>query len=159
MKLKKRKKGSRMNGHGMGTHGHGSRKKWLGSGHRGGKGMAGTGKRADHNKTRVLALYGTDYFGKQGMTSKGTKKKKVKFMNLDFIERNYDSLLKKFGKKDILELDGYKILGDGDILRKVQIKAKSASKSAVEKIKKAGGKIELTSSSEETEKEVSEDKE
>ena len=30
------------------------------------RGMAGTGKRADHNKTRVLALYGTDYFGKQG---------------------------------------------------------------------------------------------
>jgi large subunit ribosomal protein L15 len=132
-----------MHGHGMGTHGHGSRKKWLGSGHRGGKGMAGTGKRADHNKTRILALYGTDYFGKQGITSKGSKRDKTKFMNLDFIERNYLGLMKKFGKKEILELDGYKILGDGEITIKVHIKAKSASKTAVEKIKKAGGKLEL----------------
>ncbi len=143
MSIKKRKKSSRMHGHGMGTHGHGSRKKWLGSGHGGGCGMAGTGKRADHNKTRILALYGTDYFGKQGITSKGTKRRKLKFMNLDFIQRNYDSLIKKFGKKDVIELDGYKILGDGDLTIKVSVKAKCASKSAIEKVKKAGGKLEL----------------
>lgn len=146
MSLKKRKKSSRMHGHGMGTHGHGSRKKWLGSGHKGGKGMAGSGKRANHNKTRILALYGTDYFGKQGITSRGTKRDKTKFMNIDFIERNYSSLLKKFGKKDILELEGYKILGDGEISIKVHIRAKSASKSAIEKIQKAGGKIETINS-------------
>ena len=94
MSLKRRRKSSRMHGHGMGTHGHGSRKKWLGSGHKGGKGMAGSGKRANHNKTRILALYGTDYFGKQGITSRGTKRDKTKFMNIDFIGRNYSSLLK-----------------------------------------------------------------
>lgn len=145
-----------MHGHGMGTHGHGSRKKWLGSGHGGGCGMAGTGKRADHNKTRILALYGTDYFGKQGITSRGSKRDKTKFMNLDFIERNYLGLMKKFGKKDVLVLDGYKILGDGEITIKVSIKARYASKTAIEKIQKSGGKLELTS--ERADKEVKAEK-
>jgi len=68
MKIKKRKKSLRMHGHGMGTHGGGARKKRKGSGHRGGKGMAGTGKRADHKKTLITKLYGNKYFGKQGVT-------------------------------------------------------------------------------------------
>ena len=53
MRTKTRKKSSRMHGKGMGTHGGGARKKRKGSGHRGGKGMSGSGKRADHKKTLV----------------------------------------------------------------------------------------------------------
>jgi large subunit ribosomal protein L15 len=62
MKIKKRKKSTRMHGRGMGTHGGGARKKRKGSGHRGGIGMAGTGKRADQKKTLILKLYGNNYF-------------------------------------------------------------------------------------------------
>ena len=76
MKIKKRKKSSRMHGKKMGTHGWGARKKHKKSGHKGGKGMSGSGKRADHKKSLVIKLYGHKYFGKQGITSKGTKKDK-----------------------------------------------------------------------------------
>jgi ribosomal protein L15 len=53
-------------------------------------------------------------------------------------------LKKKYGEKDgTLNLKGYKILGDGEITQKIIIKAESASKSAIEKIEKVGGKIIL----------------
>jgi len=39
--------------------------------------------------------------------------------------------------------DGVKILGTGDLEKKVSVKASAASKSAVEKIQKAGGSFEL----------------
>ena len=52
----KRKKVSRMHGRGMGTHGWGARKKHKKSGHRGGTGMSGTGKRADNKKTLITKL-------------------------------------------------------------------------------------------------------
>src|SRR3989344_5304199 len=112
-KTKKRRKSTRMHGHGMGTHGGGARKKRKGSGHRGGKGMAGSGKRADHKKTLVTKLYGHGYFGKQGITSKGTQKDKGDRINLWEIEANLDSFCKKTSKGYECDLKGYKILGDG----------------------------------------------
>ena len=80
IKTKKRKKSSRYHGRKRGTCGTGARKKMKGSGHRGGKGMAGTGKRADQKKTLILKLYGHDYFGKQGITSKKTERDKNLFL-------------------------------------------------------------------------------
>ena len=76
MKTKKRKKSSRQQGKGMGTHGTGARKKKRDSGHKGGKGMSGSGKRADHKKTLITKKFGGKYFGKQGITSRGTKRDK-----------------------------------------------------------------------------------
>src|SRR3990172_3176671 len=95
-RTKKRKKVSRMRGRGQGTHGWGARKKHKKSGHRGGKGMAGTGKRADQKKTLVTKLYGHGYFGKQGITSKGTERDKRLRINLKDIEYN----LEKYGKNE-----------------------------------------------------------
>ena len=150
-KTKKRKKASRMHGRGQGTHGWGARKKHKKSGHRGGKGMAGTGKRADQKKTLITKLYGHGYFGKQGITSKGTKKDKRLRMNLENLELNIESLIKKgiakkTGKGVEIDLSKYKILdvSRGYILKnKLIIKAAEASKSASEKVKKAGGEILL----------------
>ena len=142
-KTHKRKKSSRQHGRGMGTHGTGARKKKRHSGMAGGKGMAGSGKRADQKKTLITKLYGHGYFGKQGITSKKTKRDTRKRINLKEIEFN----LNKYGKKkgDIFEIDlsSYKILGDGEVKNKLIIKAKEASKSAIEKVKKAGGEIKL----------------
>lgn len=118
--------------HGRRTCGY-SAKLHKGSGNKGGKGMAGTGKRADQKKTLVIKLYGNKYFGKQGITSKKTAKKKRKFVNLENIE-------KKFSAGEI-DLSEYKVLGNGEISKKFVIKAKAASASAIEKIKKAGGEI------------------
>jgi len=131
MKLKKTKKMRKMRGSRL--HGH-AEKKHKGSGNRGGKGMAGTGKRADHRKTWVIR-YKYPYFGKKGFTSKKTQKKKQNIINLNQIQNNY--------KPGELDLSKYKILASGEIKNKFIIKAESASKSAISKIEKAGGKILL----------------
>jgi large subunit ribosomal protein L15 len=136
MKIKKKKKSK--NQRGRTTHGHGARKKWKKSGHKGGVGMAGTGKRADHKKTLVIKLYGNKYFGKQGITSRSTKKDKRMRINIADIERN----IGKFYQKDgWLDLSKYKVLGDGELSKKLKIKALSFSDSAKSKIEKIGGEI------------------
>lgn len=142
-KTHKRKKVSRMHGRKMGTHGTGCRKNKRGSGQRGGVGMAGTGKRADQLKTLVTKLYGNDYFGKQGVTSRGTKRDKRKRINLIDIQRNLDCIGKKTAKGWEINLEEYKILGNDKVNEKLIITAKEASESAIESVKKAGGDIIL----------------
>jgi len=129
-KTKKRKKSPRQMG--SRTHGHGAMKR--GSGHRGGVGMAGTGKRADHKKTLMNKLYGNKYFGKQGITSKRTAKRKLKTINIR-------KILEKFAGKKEIKLKEFKILGDGEIDKAIVVHAKAFTKSAKEKIEKAGGKV------------------
>jgi len=140
MKLKRRHKVSRM--HGRGTHGWGARKKHMGSGHRGGVGMAGTGKKAGQKIMHIQKMYGTEYFGKSGITSRKTKREKNYVYNLGYIEANLETLKKKFGNKEgIIDLSDYKILGEGEITSKLTIKARAISAGAKEKIEKAGGKV------------------
>ncbi len=143
IKTHKRKKSSRMNGRGRGSHGWGERKKHKKKGHRGGKGMSGTGKRADQKKTLITKLYGNKYFGKQGITSKKTEKNQEKKINLETIENNLESYGKKQGDKWEINLKSYKILGTGEVKNKLIIRANKASKSAIEKVKKRGGEIQL----------------
>lgn len=143
IKTHKRRKSSREHGRGAGSCGWGFRKKHKKKGHKGGVGMSGTGKRADQKKTLVLNLYGNKYFGKQGITSRGTERDKRRRINLHTIENNLESYGKKEGDKWIINLEDYKILGEGEIKTKLVIKAKEASESAIEKVKKAGGEIKL----------------
>lgn len=139
-KTKKSRKSVRKRGT---TNYHGARKKWKSSGHKGGSGMAGTGKRADHKKSLIIKLYGNSYFGKQGITSRGTLRKKNNVMNLRDIEKNYDNLLKKHGKNGTIVLKSYKILGEGELTRKILIKASGFSENAKKLIEKAGGEAIL----------------
>ena len=144
-----------MHGKGMGTHGWGARKKHKKSGHRGGVGMAGTGKRGDQKKTLVIKLYKGKYFGKQGITSKGTKKDKRDRINLQTIEQNIKTYVKKGIAKKIsggfeVELKNYKILGSSKkymVKNKLIIKSKEASQTAIDKVKEKGGKINFTQKS------------
>jgi large subunit ribosomal protein L15 len=136
MKLKKTRKSKRMRGKGMGTHGWGARKKHMGSGHRGGVGMAGSGKMSGHRFSQIISLYGKGYLGRAGFTSKSTKKKKEKVLNLRDISNHLEALKKEYLKGDSLELKEYKILGEGTIKEKLNIKAKSFSESAREKQEK-----------------------
>ena len=133
MKTKKRKKSTRFRG--SHTHGRGGKKKARGSGHRGGVGMAGTGKRADQRKTLVLNLK-EKYFGKS-KTLRREKKPKLKTINLCQISEMFSSNQKE------INLKKYKILADGEISAPAKIIASAASRSAVEKVKKAGGEIIL----------------
>jgi len=146
--LKKRKKNSRMRG--GANYGWGFKKKNRGSGHKGGVGMAGTGKRASQKVQYgqiVAREHGFEkYFGKRGYTSASTYERPNMVINLADLQRNHS------GEKEI-KLEGYKILGEGEGF-KATIFAKSASKSAVEKMNKAGGKLVLSDSSEEKEEKV-----
>ena len=88
--ITKRKKNTRQRG--SKTHGWGAKKKHRGAGNRGGRGKAGTGKRADQKKPTILKKYGRSYFGKFGF--KKPNKKNIKAINLEYLEKNFDELLK-----------------------------------------------------------------
>ena len=116
IKTHKKRKTGKYRGKRMGTYGRGARKKAKGSGHRGGKGMSGTGKRADQKKTLVLKLYGNSYFGKQGVTSRKTQRDKSDKINIQDIEMNLENYIskgiaKKTQKGFEIDLKSYKILG------------------------------------------------
>lgn len=130
-----------MHGRKMGSHGWGARKKHKKTGHRGGKGMSGSGKRADHKKTLVNKLYGHNYFGKQGITSRASEHDKRLRINLSQIQNNLETYGKKTTKGWEISLTKYKILGTGEVTEKLFITCLEASKSAIEKVKKAGGEI------------------
>jgi large subunit ribosomal protein L15 len=137
IRIKKRKKAKRI--HGSNSYGRGARGKGRKSGEHGGGGMSGSGKKADHKKSLVIKLHGNKYFGKQGITSKSTKRDKSKQINLARIQDNFDSLMKKYGKDNVLILKGFKVLGEGELKEKITIKAYAFTKSAKEKIEKIGG--------------------
>jgi len=132
VKVHKRTKNSRIRG--ARTVGWGFRQKHKGHGNKGGFGKAGTGKRADHKKQSAEQAVKGKYFGKQGDTSRGTKRVKYKKINLKDIKANF------VGEK--IDLSKHKILGTGDGF-KAEITALAATKGAIEKMEKAGGKIIL----------------
>jgi len=146
MKTHVRKKQTRNHGRGMGTCGSGARKNKRKSGNKGGCGMSGTGKRADHKKTLITKLYGHSYFGKQGVTSRGTKRdtrQRIKLAQIvsNLINFEKKGICKKTTKGFEIDLSKYKILSDGEVKEKLFIKASGASKQAIEKVKAAGGEI------------------
>ncbi len=151
IKIKRKKKSKKLLGKGMGGHGHGARKKAKGSGHHGGVGMSGSGKRADHKKTLITKLYHGKYFGKKGKTSIGTKRDTRKRINLQSIMLNLERYGKQTKKGFEINLENYKILGTGEVSKKLTIYAKEASKSAIEKVESAGGRIILPSKKEKSE--------
>lgn len=130
------------------TAGWGARKKHKGKGSRGGKGMAGTGKRADQKKSFILKKFGKEYFGKRGFVSLKSQKKSKK-INLDQLNEMLpllikNELAKKIGQEVKVDLKkaGYgKLLGRGKVTMKYLIKVDSFSKNAQEKIEKFGGSI------------------
>ena len=143
----KRKKITRYRG--SQTHGGGSKKKRRGAGNRGGRGMAGSGKRADQKKPTILKLYGNSYFGKKGFDSK--IKKNIKTISIQTIENKLYNWLKKGTLKkegnlikiNLTEMGYNKLLATGSPKNKLEIDVKYASKKAVEKIQKSGGKINV----------------
>jgi large subunit ribosomal protein L15 len=134
-KLRKirKKRGSRTQGYGrVGQH----RKK-------GSRGMRKVG-RHKHGWSYVIR-YEPDYFAKKGFTSPKSLKQKTKVINvkkLDEIAERF-SVEKEKGEVLVdLESLGYtKLLGSGKITKPLIVKVPSCSKSAAEKIKKAGGQI------------------
>lgn len=143
MKSKVRKlRGSR-------THGWGSPKKHRGSGSRGGRGMAGSGKKGQQKviKLRKLGLF------KLGKTQFKRPLKTITndiIINLSQITAKLDIFTKEgiatkekeSYKIDLTKTQYTKVLGTGSLSHKLKIKAAKFSEKAVEKIKAAGGDIE-----------------
>ena len=149
MTVNKRKKNVRQRGHT--THGWGSMKKRRGAGNRGGRGMAGSGKRADQKKPSILKEFGNAYFGKKGFVKHN--KKIIKAVNISYLEEQIPKLVsKKLIKKEtkgytvnLKDLGYNKLIGSGKVKEKFIITVDAASKKAVDKVKKAGGEVILPS--------------
>ncbi len=142
MTVNKRKKSNRMRA--SQTHGWGAKKKHRGAGNRGGRGMAGSGKRADQRKPSILKEYGNTYFGKLGFTRPQKMIHKDVTINLYFLDQNADKLGKKesdFYVIDLNELGYTKLLGTGTVTRKYKVICNKISKKAEEKIKKLNGEV------------------
>lgn len=121
-------------------------KKGRGAGNRGGKGMAGSGKRADQKKPSIINEYGNTYFGKKGFAGRSPVYNTI---NVEFLDKKLDALVKS-GKAelkdnvytiDLLKINAEKLLGKGNTKKKMRVTAEMASKSAIEKVKKAGGEV------------------
>ena len=145
MTVNKRKKSNRYRG--SKTHGCGSMKKRRGAGNKGGRGMAGSGKRADSKKP---SLWGERYFGKFGFKSKSTAD--IRPVNIEYLEANIGKLSMQNAavkENDMYSIDleklGFnKLLGSGKVLNKYRVRVSYASKKAIEKVKGRGGEVILT---------------
>ena len=131
MAFNKRKKNSRHKG--SHTHGWGSKKKHRNSGNRGGFGMAGTGKRADHKKSQILHLYGTSYFGKKGFHLPQGTRKVIRAMNIADLPAQKEV--------NLAELGYDKLLSKGLVKGPVKVIVAACSAKAKAKIEKAGGQV------------------
>lgn len=151
---------------GTNSHGWGHKKKHRGAGHRGGKGLSGTGARGDAQKAGMLAgskkflqkvaaqrgvtvksivRIGSSYFGKNGFTS--IQKKNSNVLSISYIENNYDRLVaEKIIEKDTINTVtlGYdKVLGRGKFTRKLTIICNEISSTAKAQVEAAGGKVQV----------------
>ncbi len=122
------------------TCGGGSHKKRRGKGNRGGSGKAGGCK----HKWSWIVKYAPNHFGRRGFKIPKAVKKEYEIINVGEIEENLEKFLKngianeKKGKI-VVNLSGYKVLGEGKITKPLIIKALAFSSSALEKIRNAGG--------------------
>lgn len=128
------------------THGGGARKKRRGAGSRGGRGHAGSGKRAGHMKMKYVKA--GHILGRHGFTSKS--RTVVKAVNVGYFTADRVAKLVKQGKAhkegnvyavDLAELGYTKLLGTGTTSAKLKLTVESCSAGAAEKVAAAGGEV------------------
>ncbi len=127
------------------THGGGHRKKRRGAGSRGGRGNAGTGKKAGQKKAGIAPrLGGKGFFMHRS-------KEKPRTVNLSYftLSRLEGMIQAKLALKDakgysveLATLGFDKLLGSGSITIPIKFTAKQWSGKAAEKVAVAGGSIE-----------------
>ena len=117
--------------------------KTSGKGHKGAKARSGGGKRPGFEGGQ-MPLYRR--VPKRGFTNVfGTEYAEVNVERLDVFENGATVDAAALLEKKIIrkELDGVKILGGGELTKKLTVKAAKFSGSAKEKIEAAGGKAEV----------------
>lgn len=155
MTVNRRKKSVRCRG--SQTHGGGAKKKRRGGGHRGGRGMAGTGKRGDSRKPSIWA---TDYFGKKGFKKKN--KETINAINIKTVEERMPGWVmeKKAEVKsgayhvDLGKLGYNKLIGSGSLTKNVHVVVERATQGAIDAVKESGGDVEVTMKEEEPKKQA-----
>jgi large subunit ribosomal protein L15 len=128
------------------TCGGGNAKKRRGAGHRGGRGLAGTGK---NKKTKYdwARKHLPDHLGRRGFKMPQAVMREEKIMNVQDLDQKIDfycekGLAEKKGDTIFVELGKIgisKVLGKGTVRRKLNVSAPSFSESAIQKIESAGG--------------------
>jgi large subunit ribosomal protein L15 len=109
--------------------GAGNIKNRRGSGDKGGVGRGGR----KHKMTYLLV------YERQSLAHKGFspfRRKELKEIDLNSISKK---IQESNEQRPVIELNGYKVLGDGRVERPVVVKASGFSKTAEKKIKDAGG--------------------
>jgi len=149
MVVRKKKKSRKLRG--STSHGWGFSKRHRGKGSRGGHGFAGVGKRGAQKETYYLSL-GIEPIGKYGISVKPRCiKVLVKAINLkELCERLEFWIAQKSIEKsadtykiDLTKLGYTKLLADGKVTKKLNIKCKSCSAKAKQKVEAAGGAVSL----------------
>lgn len=138
-------RGSR--GCGFGTQKH------RGAGSRGGRGMAGS----KTHKWSFVSKYMPDHIGSRGFKRPLQITRDVNTINVGELNNGLNQLLEGGmaelkDKKYIINLKemGYdKLLGSGNVTKPMEVTVDKSSESAVQKIEKAGGKVQLSSISQE----------
>ncbi len=163
--LRKAKKSRKLRGTRYNGRGYNDRNR--GAGCRGGRGNAGSGKRADQKKTRLINAKVHNGYKPRSYGFNSLKQrfhKDIKTINLVDLEKFFEYYVKnnvfeKSGdlvKADLRKLGIDKLLGSGRIEHKFEITVDYASEKAVKKVEEAGGKVILLKSSEESSEETSE---
>lgn len=126
------------------THGHG-KKATRGAGKRGGRGNAGLHK----HKFVYMLKYLPDHFGRHGFKRHPTLTRFEVSINVGDLPEKFGNIIGDASKIATpinlnLSEQGYdKLLGAGKLSIPLNITVAKASKKAIEKIKSAGGKVEL----------------
>lgn len=129
------------------THGWGSMKKHRGGGHKGGRGMAGTGRKADSKKPSIWS--NPDYFGRHGFVKYNARI--ITAVNVVDIDEKIERYVAEKKAKlengtyfiDLKDIGFNKLLGKGKATKKLKITCSYASKKAIESVKNAGGEVIL----------------
>ena len=126
------------------THGYGRIGQHRGAGSKGHRKVG----RHKHLWSYVVK-YEPDYFGKHGFTSPQSLKRKENTINIKQLNELTTQTASEKGKThiDLTSLGYTKLLGTGKITKALTVTVPSCSKTAEEKIKKAGGQV-LTPSQE-----------
>jgi large subunit ribosomal protein L15 len=110
--------------------GVGNIKNARGAGGRGGVGRAGARK---HKFTRMVTKE-RELMKRHGFVPWNRKRlDEINLRQIDIMTKGHS------GEKPTIELNNYKVLSNGNITRPIIIKANKFSKTAIEKIKNAGG--------------------
>ena len=147
--IRVKKKSTKMRG--FRTCGGGCSKKRRGSGHRGGRGLAGSGKKKKTKWTRTIITM-PGHIGAYGFSRDSYLRKDPSFINVGAIEEKLNSLIdkniaeKKDGKiyVDVSKIGVKKVCGKGNVKGVYVITANEFSKKAEEKILSAGGEAVIT---------------